>query len=319
MRAALLTRYGGPERLIIGGASRPTAGAGQVLIRVRAASVNPIDWKIRRGSLRFVHPLRFPHILGFDVSGDVEAVGPEVEGFEPGDPVFAMLDGHAGGYAEYALATAVAHKPEELTYEEAAALPLAGLTALQSLRDLAALARGQRLAILGAAGGVGHLAVQIAAAIGAHVTAIAGPTSQQFLRGLGAERTIDYTTEDFTAGDEAFHVIFDAAGASDFTLCDRALLDGGTYVTTEIGPRIALARLRTAFAARLSPEARRARWIKTQPNARDLDLLAELARTHLLRPTIEKTYLLEDVAQAHAASETGHTRGKIVLRIAPVS
>jgi NADPH:quinone reductase-like Zn-dependent oxidoreductase len=322
VRAALLHGYGGTERLAIGGMSRPTAGAGQVLVRVRAAGVNPIDWKIRRGSLRLVLPARFPIVLGFDVAGDIEAVGPEVEGFEPGDPVYAMLDGrHGGGYAEYALAaaTAVAHKPEELSYEEAAAVPLAALTALQSLRDLAGVERGQRVAIVGAAGGVGHFAVQIGAALGAHVTAVAGPRNQDFVRGLGAERAVDYTREDLTESDETYRAIFDAAGASDFARCDRVLADGGIYVTTDMGPRIFAARLRTAFAGLLAADARRARWVKTRASGRDLELLAEMIRVNLLRPTLERVFLLEDVGEAQAASESGHTRGKIVLRVAPVS
>jgi NADPH:quinone reductase-like Zn-dependent oxidoreductase len=322
LRAVVLTRYGGVEGLEIREVSRPAPGPGQVLLRVRAAGVNPIDWKIRKGSLRLVVRTRLPAVLGFDVAGDVEAVGPEVEGFEPGDPVFAMLDGrHGGGYAEYAVAggAAVAHKPEELSYEEAAAIPLAGLTALQALRDLAGIERGDRLAVLGAAGGVGHLAVQIGAAMGARVTAVAGPRHQDFVRGLGAERAVDRAREDFTHGDETYEAIFDAVGMSDFARCDPLLVDGGIYMTTSIGPAIFVARLRTALAGRLAKDARRARWVKTRPSGRDLELLAELARVSLLRPAIERVYLLEDVREAHAASEAGHVRGKLVLRVEPVS
>lgn len=322
MRAALLTGYGGPERLEIGNAPRPAPGAGQVLVRVRAAGVNPIDWKIRRGSLRLVLPGKLPVVLGFDVAGDVEEIGPEVEHFAPGDAVFAMLDGrHGGGYAEYAVtgAATVAPKPEGLSYEEAAAVPLAGLTALQALRDLAGVERGTRLAVNGAAGGVGHFAVQIGAAMDARVTAAAGPGNQAFVRDLGARRALDYTREDLATGDEVYDAIFDAAGTLGFARADPALADGGVYVTTAVGPSILADRLRTAFAGLLSTDARRARWVRTRPSGRDLALLGEMIDLRLLRPFVERVYLLEDLREAHAASEAGHVRGKLVLSIAPAS
>ncbi len=205
MRAAVLTGYGGVERLELREIPRPEPGAGQLLVRVRAAGVNPIDWKIRQGKLRLLLPARFPLVLGFDVAGEVVTVGPEVADFAPGDAVHAMLDGrHGGGYAEYAVVgqAAAALKPEALTWEEAAALPLAALTAWQALRDLADLQPGERVAVTGAAGGVGHFAVQIAAALGARVTAVAGPGHQDLVRRLGAHRTVDYTREDFTALDD---------------------------------------------------------------------------------------------------------------------
>jgi NADPH:quinone reductase-like Zn-dependent oxidoreductase len=202
MRAVVLTGYGGVERLQLREVPRPEPGAGQILVRVRAAGVNPIDWKIRSGRLRLLLPAHLPVILGFDVAGEVAAIGPEVAGFEPGDAVFAMLDDpHGGGYAEYAVAgrPAVARLPEGLSFEEAAAMPLAALTALQALRDLAELQSGERLAVYGAAGGVGHFAVQIGVAMGARVVAAGGPGQQDYLGRLGAERTVDVTREDITA------------------------------------------------------------------------------------------------------------------------
>src|SRR6202158_4380120 len=180
-RAAALTGYGGVERLEVREVSRPEPGPGQLLVRVRAAGVKPIDWKSRQGRLRLLLPARFPLVLGFDVAGEVAAVGPEVADFEPGDPVYAMLDSrHGGGYAEYAVTGQgpAAAKPAALSWEEAAAMPVAALTALQALRDLAGLERGQRVAIVGAAGGGGHFAVPLAAAAGAHVTAVARPEHQ---------------------------------------------------------------------------------------------------------------------------------------------
>jgi NADPH:quinone reductase-like Zn-dependent oxidoreductase len=344
MRAAVLTGYGGVERLELRAVRRPVPSSGQLLVRVRAAGVNPIDWKIRQGRLRLLLPARFPLVLGFDVAGEVAAIGPEVADFEPGDPVYAMLDGrHGGGYAEYAVtgqATA-AFKPEALSWEEAAAVPLAALTALQALRDVAGLQDGDRIAITGAAGGVGHFAVQLAAAaFGAHVTAVAGPGHQDFVRGLGAERAVDYTREDFTALDavaapgavvppgaavapgaaaaaapEDYEVIFDAAGAYDFDACEPALAPGGIYVTTQPGPAIFIARLRAALSSVIDRHrARRAAFLHTHPSGDDLAALAELVAAGSLRPAIDRVYDLDDVRQAHAASQAGHPMGKIVLR-----
>jgi len=342
MRAAVLTGYGGVERLQLRQVPRPEPGSGQLLVRVRAAGVNPIDWKIRRGRLRLLLPARFPLVLGFEVAGEVEAVGPEVGDFAPGDEVFAMLDGrHGGGYAEYAVAgqAGAALKPEMLGWEEAAAMPVAALTALQALRDVAGLGPGQRLAVTGAAGGVGHLAVQLAAALGARVTAVAGPDHQEFVRRLGAERAVDYTREDFTALDEAgdtgrsdgerqggahqgaadeeagsFEVIFDAAGAYDFGVCEPALTPGGIYVTTQPGPAIFLAILRAGLSRLVDRgSARRAATLRVKPRGEDLAVLADLVAAGRLRPAIDRVYPLAEVRDAHTASEAGHPRGKIVL------
>jgi NADPH:quinone reductase-like Zn-dependent oxidoreductase len=336
MRAAVLTGYGGVERLELREVSRPEPGSGQLLIRVRAAGVNPIDWKIRQGRLRLLLPARFPLVLGFDVAGEVAAIGPEVAEFEPGDEVYAMLDSrHGGGYAEYAVtgqATAAA-KPDELSWEEAAAVPVAALAALQAIRDLAGLQRGERVAVLGAAGGVGHFAVQLAAALGARVTAVAGPGHQDFVRRLGAERAVDYTREDFTAlehsGDDAaaggpgnpgadsedFEVIFDAAGTYGFDACEPALAPGGVYVTTRPGPAIFIAKLRAALSRLIDRAgARRAAVLRTRPRGNDLEALADLIAAGRLRPAIDRVYELDDVRQAHAASQAGHPMGKIVLR-----
>ncbi len=329
MQAAVLTGYGGGERFELREIRRPEPGPGQLLVRVLAAGVNPIDWKLRQGSLRLLLPARFPLVLGFDVAGEVTAVGPEVADFEPGDAIYAMLDSrHGGGYAEYAVAgqAAAAPKPETLTWEEAAAVPLAGLTALQALRDLAGLQAGERAAVTGAAGGVGHLAVQIAAAIGARVTAVAGPDRQDFVRRLGAARAVDYTREDFTAlappedasqpeDGDTYEVIFDAAGAYDFAGCEPALAPGGIYVTTLPGPAIFIAQLRAGLARLVDRrDARRAATLRARPRGEDLATLGELIAAGRLRPVIDRVLPLAEVRQAHAAGEAGHLQGKIVLR-----
>jgi NADPH:quinone reductase-like Zn-dependent oxidoreductase len=296
----VLEGYGGVDRLTVREMRPPDPRPGQVLVRVAAAALNPLDCRIRRGRLRLLRPASFPLVPGFDIAGEVAAVGPEVGDLEPGDRVFALLDSpHGGGCAEYAVADrrCVAIKPPELTWEEAAAMPMAALTALQALRDVADLRAGQRTAVVGAAGGVGHFAVQLAAAEGARVTAVAGPAHQEFVRRLGAERAVDYTHEDFIAlepaggaagaagrggrahrlarGDDRqglsdaglpagardddgiYDTIFDAAGVLSFGECEPALIAGGIYVTTRRGPAIAIARLRAGLAAVIDPRTAR--------------------------------------------------------------
>ncbi len=317
MRAAVIDGYGGADRFRIAEVETPQPGPGQLLVRVRAVGVNPVDWKIRKGSLRMVLPARFPLILGYDVAGEVEAIGPEVSRFEPGDLVYAMLDGrHGGGYAEHAVVgeSAAALKPDRLTFEEAAAIPLAALTALQALRDKGELAEGERVLVNGASGGVGHFAVQIAAALGARVVAVASGSNQEFLRELGAERTIDYKEEDFTRDDETFDVVFDAVGKSSFQDCDLILGDGGVYVTTTPGPSDIFRGIFSSIAG-LFGTTRRSRWVRVRPSGDNLAFLGGLIDRGRLRPVIDRVFPLEQIRQAHEASESGHVRGKIVVRI----
>jgi NADPH:quinone reductase-like Zn-dependent oxidoreductase len=321
MKAAVIDGYGGSERLEIREVpDPPPPGPGQLLLRVRAAAVNPIDWKIRRGRMRFLMPARFPLILGYDVAGEVVAVGPEVERFAPGDAAFGAVDvrRHGGSYAELALVReeALVRKPNALSWEEAAALPLAGLTALQALIFQGELAVGEAVLINGAAGGVGHLAVQIAFAQGASVTGVAGRTNQLFVRGLGAERTIDYEEEEFTALDERWDLIVDAQGNRTFRDCETVLSPaGGVYVTTHAGPDIVLWNLATAVAGVFNRDARRARGVRTRFNAEDLSGLSLLAERGRVHPEVAEILPLHLVAHAHDLSEAGHVRGKLVLRV----
>ncbi|HVT16963.1 MAG TPA: NAD(P)-dependent alcohol dehydrogenase [Thermoanaerobaculia bacterium] len=318
MKAAVIDGYGGVERLEVREVPRPRPGSGQLLVRVRAASVNPIDWKIRSGRLRFLKRASFPVVLGFDVAGEVAELGPEAHRFAPGDAVFAFLDSRLGGaYAEYAVVgeQAVAAKPESVSFEAAAALPVAGLTALQGLRDGGELMAGDRVLVNGGAGGVGHLAVQLAAAQGAQVSAVAGPRNQQFLRQLGAARTFDYEREDFTRGDETYDIVFDAIGNRSLRECDPVMADDGIYLTTLPGPGILLELLRSSLAGLFGP-TRLARIVVVKPRGEDLATLAILVDQGKLRPAIEHTFSLDEIRQAHQASESGHTRGKVVVRIA---
>jgi NADPH:quinone reductase-like Zn-dependent oxidoreductase len=264
-------------------------------------------------------PARFPLILGFDVAGEVVAIGPEVSRFEPGDLVFGDADvtRQGGAYAELALAreAALAPMPGSLSFEEAAALPLAALTALQALRDKGELTSGEKVAINGASGGVGHFAVQIARALGAHVTAVAGGRNQDFLRDLGARETVDYEEEDFTGLDEDWDVIFDVAANLSYPYCEPALSsEGGIYVRTLPDPRLIIWSGLTALGA-LFGGRKRARQISVKFRAEDLAVLSRWVDQGRLRPVLQEVFPLEEIRQAHALSEAGGVRGKVGVRV----
>lgn len=317
MRAAVIDGYGGPDRFVVLEVEKPSPGPGQLLVRVRAASVNPVDWKMRKGGLRFLRPARFPLILGYDVAGEVEAIGAEVTRFAPGDPVFAFTDNpHGGGYAEYVLVgeDVAALKPERLSFEEAAAVPLAALTALQAMRDKGELASGEHLLVNGGAGGVGHFAIQIGKALEARVVGVASGRNQNFLLELGADRAIDYEQEDFAADDEDYHVIFDTIGNASFRECELILEDGGVYVTTSFEPAIVVQSLIYPIARLFGP-VRRARAVIVKPNGEDLAFLGRLINTGKLRPYVEEVFRLDRISDAHSFSESGRVRGKLVVRV----
>lgn len=319
MKAAVIDGYGGSDRLELREVPDPEPpGTGQVLVQVRATSVNPVDWMIRRGSLRLVMPASFPLILGFDVAGEVVEIGPEVTRFQPGDPVFGAIDTRrtGGACAELALAheSALASLPASLSFEEAAAFPVAGLTALQALRDKGELVDGEKAAINGGSGGVGHFAIQIARAMGARVTAAASGRNQQFLRDLGAHETINYEEDYIDAEDEAWDILFDAVGTLSYRDIEPSLSDGGIYVTTNAGPAAFgwsfLTSVRSLFGHK-----KRARAVMVKYKAEDLTHLGRLADQGRVRPEIQEVFPLEKIRQAHDLSETGRVRGKVVVRI----
>jgi len=314
MKAAFFRRYGSSEVLEVGDREPPALAAGGCLVKVLATSVNPIDWKLRRGMLRLIKRIKFPFVPGADICGEVMEVEPGVKGFQVGDRVYGMLDITAGGgCAEHAVIpeTAAALCPEELSNQEAAALPLVGLAAIQVLRDRGHLGQDDRLLIIGASGGVGHVAVQIGKALGAHVTAVCSTKNVDWVAGLGADRVIDYKTASYQEEGQTYNVIFDVAAVDSYPGCSKLLSPHGVYVTTLPGPGIALYSL----ALRLFSK-RRAYFFEVDPSRKDLEYLSQLVKEHGLRPKVEETYSLGEVKAAQERSESGGVAGKLVLDIA---
>ncbi|MCT4373195.1 NAD(P)-dependent alcohol dehydrogenase [Yangia mangrovi] len=318
MKAATARRYGASDILRVEDLPRPEPGPGEILIRIRAASVTTADWRLRAAAFpgglaligRLVAGLWKPRHLvpGSDVAGEVVALGAGVDGFAVGQRVVAVL-GH-GGHAEYGLATAkgaVAPIPEGMGFDEAAALPFGGLTALEFLRDVAKLRAGQEVLILGASGGVGAYAVQIAAALGARVTAVAGPGREVFLRGLGAERVLDYRRDEIAG---RFDLIFDTVGAMSWPESRRLLGEQGLFLPLNFGLR----ELGHLLWAKLSGGPRMALHVSGDSRA-GLESLLALWREGRLRPVIDSRFALEDIAEAHLLVETRHRAGAVVLEI----
>jgi NADPH:quinone reductase-like Zn-dependent oxidoreductase len=310
MQAIGFRRYGAPSVLEQIDAPRPTITHDGVLIRVAAASVNPADWRIRSGQFKRFIRAPFPFIPGSDVAGVVMEVGPAVTRLRPGDAVYAMLPtALGGGYAEYA---AVAEQnvtciPGNISFAEAAAVPLTALTALQALRDEADLQPDQHVLINGASGGVGTFAIQIAKAMGAKVTAVASGGNETFVRSLGADEFHDYTQHNITTAQTGYDVVFDAANTFPWRKAGQVLRHGGTLVS--VNPILVLPPLRlVAWLGRW-----RLRSLFVRPSATDLETLNTWIEHGQVRAIIEQCYPLASAAEAHRRSETQRVRGKLVL------
>ncbi|MDX1991887.1 MAG: NAD(P)-dependent alcohol dehydrogenase [bacterium] len=308
MKAYGFRKFGGAEVMEVMELPKPGLKANTVLIRVAAAGVNPADVVARSGALKlFIRP---PFVPGLEVAGVVEAVGAEVKRFKPGDAVYAMLPNtRAGGYAAYAAVAekAVAVIPAGLSFEEAAAIPVGALTALQALRDKVHLQPGTHLLINGASGGVGTFAVQIAKAMGARVTATCSGRNVELVRGLGADEVIDYTTTNILSGERQFDLIFDAVGVYSFKQWKPALKVQGTLVTVNplFGNPLA------AFLSRFGNK--RLTSIFVQPSGADLQQLNQWVEARKMRVVLERVYALENCADAQRTSETKRVRGKLAL------
>jgi NADPH:quinone reductase-like Zn-dependent oxidoreductase len=312
MRAIVQETYGPPAALRLREVPRPTIGDGEVRLRVRAAGVNPLDWHYVRGApyiARLAMGLTKPKTTrrGVDVAGRVEAVGKGVTRLRPGDDVFGWCD---GAFAEYASAPEehFVSKPAEVTYEEAAAVPVAAVTALRGLRDVGELQAGQRVLINGAAGGVGTFAVQIAKAFRAEVTGVCSSRNVDLVASLGADRVIDYAREDFTKSGGRYDVILDNAGSRSLSAVRSALTSGGTLVYNSGASmrRIALAQL-------LSRMGQKVFVFLARINHDDLVVIRDLIESGKLRSVIDRTYPLHETGAAIAYVEAGHARGKVVV------
>jgi NADPH:quinone reductase-like Zn-dependent oxidoreductase len=308
MRAAVLTRFGSPlDSFEIRDVEKPKPIPTEVLVRVQAIGTNPVDAYIRAGKFPLLEP---PAILGWDISGVVEEVVPGVTRFRVGDEVFGMpfFPRAANAYAEYVVAPSrqLARKPASLDHVHAAALPLAGLTAWQSLVDAAGLQTGQRVLIHAAGGGVGHLAVQIAKAQGAYVIATASERKTDFVRGLGADEVVDYEKGDFAKTVKDVDVVFELVG-KDYGLRSIGVLKPGGVLVT------AVQRTDKELAARGEGAGRRFVGISVEPDHAGLQSLAALVEQGKLRVHVSHTFALEDVARGHALLDAGGVLGKIVL------
>jgi NADPH:quinone reductase-like Zn-dependent oxidoreductase len=308
MKAIRIHNYGGPEVLKYEDAPRPEPGEGEVLIRVYAASVNPIDWKVREGHTKDFWPHKFPLILGWDLSGVVEELGRGVSRFKIGDEVYSVPDPtRNGAYADYIVVreSELALKPNSLHHIRAAAVPLAALTAWQSLFDTAQLQPGQRVLIHAGSGGVGHFAVQLAKWKGAYVFATASTKNQDLLPEVGVDKAIDYTQQRFEDVARKIDIVLDPIGGDTQERSWQVLKKGGILLSLVEPPSADKAKALGIQAA----------FVASHPNGAELAKIAKLINSGDLKPIVNRILPLSEARRAHELSQTGHTHGKIVLRV----
>jgi NADPH:quinone reductase-like Zn-dependent oxidoreductase len=321
MKAMVRRTYGGPEVLELAEVEKPEVTDDGVLVRVRASSINRGDWYGLTGKPLVTRPMiglfrPKTELIGGDFAGTVEAVGKDVTDLEPGDEVFG---GRSGAFAEYVnVRTGVTRKPANFTFEEAAAVPIGALTALQGLRDKGGLQRGQKVLVNGASGSVGTFAVQIAKALGAHVTAVCSTRNVEIARTLGADRVVDYTKEDFTRTGESYDLLLDIAGSKSWSACKRVLAPNGILVMVGAEPRSRLLgplghTLWLRLRAMLS--RRRATFFIAKFNRPDMAVLRELCESGKIRPVVDERYDLSQIGDALRSMGEGHVQGKLVVTI----
>lgn len=322
MKAIVYHESGSADVLKFEEVAKPVPKDGEVLIKVRAAAVNPLDWRFMNGKPRaigmmaklFKMPIGKP---GVDLAGEVEAGGKNVTRFKPGDKVFG---GGRGAFAEFACSPekSLVKKPESVTFEQAASIYVAGLTALQGLRDKGKLQSGQKVLINGAAGGVGTFAVQIAKTFGAHVTGVCSTRNLELVKSIGADAAIDYTKEDFATLPERYDLILECIGNKSLAECRRVLTAKGRHVIVGAGKDPSLISIFAPLIEALvtSPfRSKKAITFVAKANQADLTQLGEMIATGKLKPVIDRRYALRDAAAAMRYAEEGHTRGKLVIEI----
>ena len=322
MNAVKCTKYGSPDVLQLVEVDKPTPGNNEVLIRIYATVASPPDCAMRMGKpylIRFFSGFLKPkNILGDVLAGEIEAIGKNVTKFKKGDRVYGSSDAGWGSYAQYICLRengSLALKPENFDYGDSAAFSEGALTSLPFLRDKANIKKGQSILIIGASGSVGTTAVQLAKYFGAEVTGVCSSSNLELVKSLGADTTIDYTKKDFTGNGQTYDIIFDAVGKSSFSRCKKSLKQNGVYLSTNISLKIMLQMLWTAKIG-----SRKAIFAATglrpsDEKSKDLNILKLLAETGKIKPPIDRTYSLEQIAEAHEYVESGHKKGNVVITI----
>ncbi len=311
MKAAQISGYGGPEVISVREIDKPTVGEGQVLIHVHASSINPFDSKVRMGYMKQMRPLEFPCTIGGDVAGVIEELGSGVEGLAKGDRVYGavgVFGGGTGAMAQFAVTKAgqVAVMPKSTDFNEAAAVALVGLSAMQGLVDAAHLTSGQRILIQGGSGGVGSAAIQLAKHLGAYVITTVRGSSAEFAKQMGADEVLNFEQNDFTGSLHDLDVVFDTVGGDTFTDSFRVLKKGGVVVSMAARPNEELDRKYGVRSVGVS----------TQTTTEQLGRLTELIDKGVIKPQIEKTYPLAETAHAFGQFEKGNVKGKYVITVA---
>ena len=312
MRAVRLHQFGDPDVLQLDEVALPEPKGDELRVRVHATSLNYAELGVRRGEMKAFSFWQMPLTLGFDLAGEVEACGANVTAFRPGDRVYGAIGHRGGANADYACVkqSRVTLAPASLSLEALAAVPVAGLTALQALRGIADLRAGQRVLVNGASGGVGAFAVQLAKRFGGTVTGVCSGAKRDFVLSLGADEVIDYQQEDFAERRERWDVVFDASGKRDFAALHGALSDEGRAISTRISPRGAFNALTSRLGA-----APRYHFIPARERSYDLAFLARLIEGGELRAPVDRTFGLEDLPAAHRYMESGEARGKVVVKV----
>ena len=317
MKAAVYTKYGPPEVLQLKEVEKPAPKDDEVLVKVHAASIHQTDINFRSGTpflARVLAGLFKPkhQVLGCDYAGTVEATGKNVSGYNIGDEVYGQVFKRTGTHAEYVSVSTkeVFPKPKNLSFVEAASVGVAGNMALQCLRDHGEIKQGQKVLINGASGGIGTFAVQIAKYYGAEVTGVCSTANIDLVKSLGADHVIDYKEEDFTKRTGEYDIIFDAVRKNTFANCKDALTPKGIYVTTSYGPGIML-----QMRMNSNPDGKRMRGMLMEVETDDQSILSELIEAGKVKPVIDRTYTLEEIADAHRYVEKGHAKGRVIVKI----
>jgi NADPH:quinone reductase-like Zn-dependent oxidoreductase len=304
-------KYGPPEVLSVEEASIPEPSENEVLVKIMAAGINPVDYKIRNGSIRIIVPGSFPRTPGGEIAGIVEKNGPGSKFFKTGEKVFAMLGLRGGGYSEYLCVKEdlISRMPDNIDFDHAAAIPLAGLTALQALRDKGEIKAGMEVLVNGGSGGVGMYAIQIARYYGANVTATCSAKNMEFVSKLGASKVINYQKEDFTKSEQKYNIVFDAVAKTSFSKSRHVLKNEGIYITTVPDPVTMFYQITNGV------RQQKAFGIMCKPGRKDLDVLAEIINQGKLTAHLDRIYDPEQAHEAHKYIETGRVKGKLIIKL----